>query len=95
MVLYYVKDGSLRNYLDNFYNKLSWYDKIHSLYKIVFGLRHIHNNEIIHRDLHVGNILFNHNIRFNHDYVYITDMGLCKPVDYNSSENTKIKVYPI
>ncbi|CAB4439799.1 unnamed protein product [Rhizophagus irregularis] len=93
MVLDYVKDGSLRNYLDNFYNKLSWYDKIHSLYKIVFGLCHIHNNEIIHRDLHVGNILFNHNIRFNHNYIYITDMGLCKPADYK--ENTKNKVYGV
>ncbi|RIA96705.1 kinase-like domain-containing protein, partial [Glomus cerebriforme] len=46
------------------------------------GLEHIHDNELIHRDLHIGNIL--------HDgCIYITDMGLFKPADYNASENTK------
>ena len=57
MVLDYANKGSLRNYLDTSYKKLSWYDKIEYLYNIAFGLEHIHKNGIIHRDLHVGNIL--------------------------------------
>ncbi|RIA85136.1 kinase-like domain-containing protein, partial [Glomus cerebriforme] len=68
-------------------HKLNWKDKIRYLRFIASGLEHIHDNELIHRDLHIGNIL--------HDgYIYITDMGLCKPADYNASENTK-NVYGI
>src|SRR6266542_1697440 len=83
MVLDYAENGSLRNYLDTRCNELSWNKKINHLHNIACGLELIHKNEIIHRDLHVGNIL--HKGR----NAYITDMGLCKPADYNASENTK------
>ncbi|CAB4439867.1 unnamed protein product [Rhizophagus irregularis] len=83
----YAKNGSLRNYLDTNYNKLRWYDKIYCLQNIATGLVHIHNNEIIHRDLHIGNILSYKNL------AYITDMGLCKPADYK--ENTKNEVFGV
>ena len=46
------------------------------------GLTKIHSKELIHRDLHIGNIL-----RF-FDKTKITDMGLCRPADYNKLENT-------
>jgi serine/threonine protein kinase len=83
MILDYAENGSLRNYLNARYNELSWYNKIGCLYNIAFGLENIHDNEIIHRDLHVGNI--------STDYSgnYITDMWLCKPADYYSSEYIK------
>ncbi|RIA81093.1 kinase-like domain-containing protein [Glomus cerebriforme] len=82
MVLHYAENGSLRNYLDTNV-KLSWEDKIDNLLWIVSGLKEIHANELIHRDLHIGNIL-------KSDYtICITDMGLCKPADYNATENTK------
>ncbi len=48
MVLDYANNGSLRNYLDTSYNKLSWRDKFHQLFNIAFGLQHVHYNEIIH-----------------------------------------------
>ncbi|GBB84863.1 hypothetical protein RclHR1_11440002 [Rhizophagus clarus] len=83
MVLEYAKNGSLRNYLNTSFNKLDWFSKIAYLRDIAFGLRTIHENELIHRDLHTGNILVNDN------YIKITDMGLCKPADYNASENAK------
>jgi len=53
------KMESLRNYLDTSHNKLNWKEKINYLYDIAFGIQLIHGNEIIHRDLHVGNILTN------------------------------------
>ncbi|RIA80701.1 kinase-like domain-containing protein [Glomus cerebriforme] len=91
MVLDYAKNGSLRNYLDKSYNKLNWYDKIYDLWYIAYGLNNIHSNELIHRDLHIGNIL-----HMGHLYnVCITDMGLCKPADYIATENTKNSTYGV
>jgi serine/threonine protein kinase len=89
MVLDYADGGSLRKYLDTKYNQLSWNSKIICLHNIAHGLRGIHVEELIHRDLHIGNIL-----RFK-SITCITDMGLCRPADYNASENTKNKIYGI
>src|SRR5438034_10433474 len=90
MILDYAKNGSLRNYLDaNYiYDELNWKNKFYHLFDIIHGLQNIHNNELIHRDLHIGNILHN-------DMIYITDMGLCKPADYIASENTKKNIYGV
>ena len=79
----YAENGSLRNYLDTNYDKLSWGSKLFHLWYIVHGLNNIHEKELIHRDLHIGNIL-----RFTRR-TNITDMGLCKPADYNKLENNK------
>ncbi|RIA89377.1 kinase-like domain-containing protein, partial [Glomus cerebriforme] len=88
IVLQYAENGSLRNYLDT-NGKLSWKAKILNLWYITHGLHKIHLNELIHRDLHVGNILHdNFNAR-------ITDMGLCKPANYKALENTKNSVYGV
>ncbi|EXX69111.1 Tpk1p [Rhizophagus irregularis DAOM 197198w] len=69
MILDYAEDGSLRDYLDKNYDA-------------IVGLRYIHEKELLHRDLHIGNIL-------KHKYsTVITDMGLCKPANYDASENS-------
>ncbi|RGB31427.1 hypothetical protein C1646_764117 [Rhizophagus diaphanus] len=70
MVLDYAEDGSLRNYLDKEYNKLKWNKKIDYMYDIIIGLERIHEKELIHRDLHIGNIL-----KLKYDTT-ITDLGL-------------------
>ncbi|RIA95461.1 kinase-like domain-containing protein [Glomus cerebriforme] len=88
IVLDYAENGSLRNYLDINYDKLDWKTKIYDLWLIACGLDEIHTNELIHRDLHVGNILYN-------DFACITDMGLSKPADCNALENTKNSVYGV
>ena len=41
----------------NFYN-IKWNEKLKILKKIVLGLSHLHNQKIIHRDFHSGNILY-------------------------------------
>ncbi|EXX50811.1 Cdc15p [Rhizophagus irregularis DAOM 197198w] len=90
MVLDYAKNGSLRNYLDKSYNELNWKIKIIYLWYIAFGLDHIHKNGLIHRDLHIGNILHMGDM----DGIYITDMGLCKPADCYTSKNSIYGVLP-
>ena len=94
MVLDYAEHGSLRNYLDKEYDKLSWDNKFYYLWRIALGLSNIHEKELIHRDLHIGNILSFSGIYINK--TSITDMGLCKPADYNKLENTnKNKIYGV
>ncbi|GBC11175.1 kinase-like domain-containing protein [Rhizophagus irregularis DAOM 181602=DAOM 197198] len=89
MVLNYAEDGSLRNYLDKEYNKLNWDKKIVHLRYIIDGLKCIHEKELVHRDLHIGNIL-----KFKHK-IAITDMGLCKPANYKTLENTNNNIYGV
>jgi serine/threonine protein kinase len=89
MVLDYAESGSLRDYLKKNDDKLNWKAKINYLYSIASALDNIHGNGLIHRDLHIGNILK------NYDAIFITDLGLCKPADYDSSENTKSCIYGV
>ena len=92
MVLEYAEHGSLRNYLDDG-DKLIWGIKFSDLHDIACGLSQIHAKELIHRDLHIGNIL---SFSSTGNYTMITDMGLCRPADYNKLENTnKNKIYGV
>jgi serine/threonine protein kinase len=58
-VMDYQKDGSLQNYLTKDFKNLNWKQKIEILCGIITGLRGVHEKEIIHHDLHSGNILQN------------------------------------
>jgi serine/threonine protein kinase len=88
MVMNFVENGSLRRFLDVNYRKLNWYDKLNCLWIIAYGLNLIHRNNLIHRDFHIGNILYE-----NCKRIFITDMGLCKPADYNVSEKAQNTIY--
>ncbi|RIA83026.1 kinase-like domain-containing protein [Glomus cerebriforme] len=101
MVMKYAKLGSLRNVLverrkrlhkdkkklykmNNFNLDLyfwKWRYKVRILECIAAGLYKIHRKGLIHRDLHIGNI-----VCFR-ETTCITDMGLCKPANYNELEN--------
>ncbi|PKK63269.1 kinase-like protein, partial [Rhizophagus irregularis] len=65
----------MRNYLNQHENHISCELKIDHLLHISRGLLHIHNSDIIHRDLHSGNILFD-------GTPYISGLGSCQPVNY-------------
>jgi len=71
----YAKSGSLRKCLRNIV-KLDWRNKLQLLEKIIFGLKTIHESKLIHCDLHDGNILISDN------ELHITDLGLCRPMEY-------------
>ncbi|PKC67997.1 kinase-like protein, partial [Rhizophagus irregularis] len=88
MVLKYANDGSLRKYLDIKYYELNWKSIFRHLDDIISGLNFIHKKELIHRDLHIGNILKHEN------NVSITDMGLCKPANCDLSKNNIYGILP-
>src|SRR5256714_9434455 len=84
---YYKSD--LRNYITknkDFYN-IQWDKKLKILKHIAEGLRHIHNQNIIHQDLHSGNILCE-----NDDNVIISDLGISKSAMESTNDR---KVYGI
>ncbi|EXX66583.1 uncharacterized protein OCT59_007943 [Rhizophagus irregularis] len=58
------------------------------------GLKCIHQKQMIHRDLHTGNILFFANgINFDRNILSISDMGLCGKID-NIDETNVYGVMP-
>src|SRR5215213_2139728 len=85
IVLPYVSDGSLRGYLQKNHLNLTLKDRITIFMYLCIALYCIHREDLIHCDLHSGNMLI------DTGNCYITDLGLCGPVDEKSSD----KVYGI
>ena len=74
IVLNYL-NGNLRDYLQKNYYNLTLKDRIAIFRWLCVALYDIHEKDLIHCDLHSGNILLQGGI------CYITDFGLCGPVD--------------
>ncbi|GET66828.1 kinase-like domain-containing protein [Rhizophagus irregularis DAOM 181602=DAOM 197198] len=68
---------NLREYLQQNCNNLTWKRRIKIADDIIFALSNIHEEKVIHRDLHSGNILFDENSQI----FYISDLGFCGPAD--------------
>ncbi|RIA96287.1 kinase-like domain-containing protein [Glomus cerebriforme] len=81
MVLEYANDGNLREYLKRKFTFLKWEDKIQMALDITGGLKCLHHEEIIHRDLHSKNILV------NNGKLLIADLGLSKKLAEISSNS--------
>ncbi|GES87718.1 kinase-like domain-containing protein [Rhizophagus clarus] len=90
MVLDYADRGSLKNHLDKNYGELKWNDKLRDLWRIAVGIEKIHEKGLIHRDLHIGNIL-----SFSSKDACITDMGLCKPANNDELKNAENSIYGV
>ena len=84
----YADDGSLRKNLQNIV-KDEWIIKLKKLQNIISGLNTIHQQKLIHCDFHHGNIL-------NQPYcLSISDLGLCKPMEYYQSTSKKNDIYGV
>src|SRR5436305_15224817 len=88
MVMNYAKDGNLRHHLNNSFNSMAWSKKLETLQDIASGLKEIHDNGLIHHDFHCGNLLSVSN------WIYITDLGLCRPANEKPSQSGVYGVLP-
>ena len=85
IVLSHHEEGNLRDYLQNNHSKLTLKDRITIFRGLCSSLYRIHEKDLIHCDLHSGNMLI------QASSCRITDLGLCGPVDDESSD----KIYGI
>ncbi|RGB22645.1 kinase-like domain-containing protein [Rhizophagus diaphanus] len=88
VVMDYANKGNLRGNLVKV-TKYNWKQKLNTLYKIISGLYEIHKQDLIHCDLHDGNILNHSNKKDeeeeenevdNTNLVFVSDLGLCQPI---------------
>ena len=72
---------NLKEYLYLQQNQLTWEERIKITFLIIYALYWIHEENLIHRDLHSGNILYS---QFNNSW-RISDLGFCGPADKSST----------
>src|SRR6266511_1295347 len=82
LVTRYANNGSLTDYITKNFKNLKWKGKIEVLYRIISGLKIIHQEQLVHHDLHSGNILHSDRIL---QKVMIADLGLSVPTDQEPS----------
>jgi serine/threonine protein kinase len=92
IVFQYAKGGNFNDWIRKNYKNFTWVNKLKTLSFIIDGLEAIHQEQLVHRDFHPGNILFKFHKR-DHDAsnlcnVCISDMGLCGEI--GNTDKTKI-----
>ncbi|GBB98238.1 hypothetical protein RclHR1_03180003 [Rhizophagus clarus] len=73
MVLEYAEGGNFNDYLNKNYENFDWFNGLKVLIKIINGLNKIHQKQMVHRDFHMGNILFTKIEDIYYDYYDCSD----------------------
>ncbi|CAG8737959.1 13065_t:CDS:2 [Cetraspora pellucida] len=80
MVLPYAHGGDLLNYIKKRWKRMKWINRLHILRHLTYGIVDIHNKDLVHHDLHPGNLFHYQKL------LAVADLGLCRPVNEKSSE---------
>jgi len=88
----YANNGNLSDYLDKNLTSLTWNMKLLLLKDIANHLQSIHENKLIHCDLHGGNIVFHNKKATDHlSEPFICDLGLSQPVNSSKSGSSSVQ----
>ncbi|RIB20719.1 kinase-like domain-containing protein [Gigaspora rosea] len=93
-VMSYMSHGSMNEYVSSNFQNITWKMKLRFLRNIVTGIKWIHENKIIHRDIHDGNVLIN-NVKSDYFESFVADLGFSRPAkeDPKNSEIYGIMPY--
>src|SRR5687767_2782086 len=86
IIMKYYRLGSLKDYITKNFDNIKWIEKLRILGNLVNGLKHLHNQKIIHRDFHSGNILYE-----NEFDIVISDLGISR----SSIDNDDDEIYGV
>ncbi|PKK76715.1 kinase-like protein [Rhizophagus irregularis] len=84
LVLEYADGGTLQNYLKENFLDLTWSDKLNLALQLSYAVSCLHDEEIIHLDLHSKNIMVHQNI------VKLADLGLTKRIEEGFKLQSKL-----
>lgn len=98
LILQYVNMKSLNDSttLKNFSSSLSWMEKKELIKTIVQAIKLLHESNLIHKNLHLGNILLNRTYSGSNliQNVYISDIEMCHSINEQKHQSKLFGVMP-
>jgi serine/threonine protein kinase len=89
IIMPYYDSGDLIHYISSDFYNIKWENKLKNLTKIAHGLTNIHRVDIIHRDLHSGNIFFG-----KYKEPLIGDLGISKSATESTDNKENYGIIP-
>ncbi|CAB4382076.1 unnamed protein product [Rhizophagus irregularis] len=89
LVMEFADSGTLQDYLKNNINELTWRKKLDIAHQLACAILCLHDEGIVHRDLHSKNILV------HQDTVKLADFGLSKRIEETSNDKQYSKIFGI
>ena len=91
LITKYYELGDLTHYITKNFSSINWLNKLDKLHDIITGLKNLHKEDIIHRDLHSRNIFIAYHENFERNFAITGDLGISK----SAIDNDNNKIYGV